>query len=631
MPIQPYDGYATGSSSGAASSLNMKSASVAVNTAISATDNGKVITTTSQGITLTLAALSSLGEGFTLAVKNTSSGNVTIATTGADTIDGGSSFVIPSKEVAFIQSNGVVAQVVSLNNMKMARLPIFQDNGTWDAVSLYEDLVVTKSQFNVVSDFASPAAAATACAGKRLFIGDGETVTLNVPSAFATTQAAWDAISQWVISNKGNVIIQHADGTYTLGAGVSLNHPFGRRIQVLGNVTTPDNCVITVAGAPTFDAFVVSNGAALGLLDGFKFDLASKAGQANNATAVLALNGGEIICGSHIKTNNWYYGIAARHGSYIYAPNAVVNNAGDIGIWAFVGSTVDAPGATSTNASDSANGLGFGFQAEYGSTVDCSGGTASGCYKAGVAALSGSTVRALNGTNSSSNTGSGFLAQDGGFVECHGATANNNTRYGVEEVRNGRAYYASITATGNTIAARAPVVLTDTTSGQARVYASSGPMRYDTVDTSPHYFNTSGGLQFQVTHTANAVNSVKATGAATGAQPGFYADGSDTNVGMCYDTKGSGSHYWNTGGGCQFEVFNTVNSVNFLAATGAATGSAPRIQATGNDTDIDVYLSPKAAGLVRFGTFTAGSDVPIVGYKAVKNSDGSTCKLAVIA
>ena len=152
MPIQPYDGYATGSSSGAtgsssgaASSLNMKSASVAVNTAISATDNGKVITTTSQGITLTLAALSSLGEGFTLAVKNTSSGNVTIATTGADTIDGGSSFVIPSKEVAFIQSNGVVAQVVSLNNMKMARLPIFQDNGTWDAVSLYEDQVVTKS------------------------------------------------------------------------------------------------------------------------------------------------------------------------------------------------------------------------------------------------------------------------------------------------------------------------------------------------------------------------------------------------------------------------------------------------------------------------------------------------------
>lgn len=142
MPIQPYEGYTTGSSSGAASSLNMKSASVGVNTAISATDNGKVITTTAQGITLTLAALSTLGDGFTLVVKNTSSGNVTIATTGADTIDGGASFVIPSKEVAFIQADGTVAQVVSLNNMKMARLPIIQDNGTWNAVSVMEEQTV---------------------------------------------------------------------------------------------------------------------------------------------------------------------------------------------------------------------------------------------------------------------------------------------------------------------------------------------------------------------------------------------------------------------------------------------------------------------------------------------------------
>lgn len=133
------------------SSLNMKSASVAENTAISATDNGKVITTTAQDIILTLAALSTLRDGFTLVVKNTSSGNVTIATTGADTIDGGASFVIPSKEVAFIQADGTVAQVVSLNNMKMARLPIFQDNGTWDAVSLCEDPVVTKSATTITS------------------------------------------------------------------------------------------------------------------------------------------------------------------------------------------------------------------------------------------------------------------------------------------------------------------------------------------------------------------------------------------------------------------------------------------------------------------------------------------------
>ena len=119
----------------------MKSKSVAVNTSVTAADSGKIITTTASGVTLTLAAVAGLGDGFTLVVKNTSTGDITVATSGSDKIDGASTFVIPASEVALIQGDSTALQVVVLSTLKMARLPIFQDNGTWNAASVMEEQV----------------------------------------------------------------------------------------------------------------------------------------------------------------------------------------------------------------------------------------------------------------------------------------------------------------------------------------------------------------------------------------------------------------------------------------------------------------------------------------------------------
>jgi hypothetical protein len=81
----------------------------------------------------------------------------------------------------------------------------------------------------------------------------------------------------------------------------------------------------------------------------------------------------------------------------------------------------------------------------------------------------------------------------------------------------------------------------------------------------------------------------------------------------------------------QFQINTTVSSANILAATSSVTGSPPSISASGSDTNIDIALFPKGTGLVRYGSHTATSDVPITGYIEIKDAAGNTRKLAVIA
>ena len=405
-----------------------------------------------------------------------------------------------------------------------------------------------------------------------LDVGDTDnvgTLTLNVPSEYATIQAAFDYLAGKTIAAGTAVQIKVADGTYTLSSGINANHPQGSQIRLIGNETTPDNCVITVSGAPTFDALVVSNGNELGYLNGFKFNLSSKAGLANNYTAVLANNGAVIICGPNLKTNNWYYGIAARNGSFISCDYATVDNAGDVGIWAYVGSTIYCRNATSTNANDSANGFGYGFQAEYGSAMDCSNASASGCYIAGIASLSNSNVRAISAT-SSSNTGSGFLARDNGTIENHSSTANNNTRYGEERLGGGVIHGNSVTLSGNTIAAYNGYSYFDNSQANGARISANGPLRIDNNGTDPTYFNTSGGVQAEIFHTASSNSWVQLTGSS---------------------------------------------------------GNAPRVQAGGSASNIDLQLLPKGTGQLRWGVHSAGS-VTTNGYVEWKLADGATVRVA---
>jgi hypothetical protein len=163
---------------------------------------------------------------------------------------------------------------------------------------------------------------------------------------------------------------------------------------------------------------------------------------------------------------------------------------------------------------------------------------------------------------------------------------------------------------------------------------------YVTKGTGLHAFATNTtAVQFQIAHTASAVNYLQVTGGATGGPPVITAQGSDTNISLYVKAKGTGfvvnqsntaTYFQNLSGATQFIVGSVASSVNYINAAGGATGNAPGLYAQGTDTNVDLALVPQGTGRVRFGTLTATSDVAITGYIEIKDSAGNVRKLAVI-
>ena len=142
------------------------------------------------------------------------------------------------------------------------------------------------------------------------------------------------------------------------------------------------------------------------------------------------------------------------------------------------------------------------------------------------------------------------------------------------------------------------------------------PIRYRTQAAGSHIFETgsSGNIGFVVSHTASAVNYLEATGAITAGIPAFIARGSDTNVSMLHLTKGTGAHFFSTGGGLQLLVSNVASAVNYVNIFGAATGGSVALLAQGSDTNISNYYGTKGTGTHQF--FANGGLQMLIGAPA---------------
>ena len=134
--------------------------------------------------------------------------------------------------------------------------------------------------------------------------------------------------------------------------------------------------------------------------------------------------------------------------------------------------------------------------------------------------------------------------------------------------------------------------------------------------------------QMRVAHTASAVNYVQVTGGATGSGVTIIPQGSDANILLALNSKGTNPIQCFTNGSRQFQVSNTTSAANFLQVTGAIATASPVLSAQGSDTNIDLSLTPKGTGLVRFGTYTAGAPTA-TGYINIKAADGTTYKVLV--
>ena len=73
------------------------------------------------------------------------------------------------------------------------------------------------------------------------------------------------------------------------------------------------------------------------------------------------------------------------------------------------------------------------------------------------------------------------------------------------------------------------------------------------------------------------------------------------------------------------------SSANYVQVTGNSANNSPEISALGSDTNIDLALTPKGTGNVRFGTYTASLGLVIAGYIEVKDAGGTLRRLAVVS
>jgi hypothetical protein len=141
-----------------------------------------------------------------------------------------------------------------------------------------------------------------------------------------------------------------------------------------------------------------------------------------------------------------------------------------------------------------------------------------------------------------------------------------------------------------------------------------------------------GTEQFRVANTASAVNYVQVTGAATGGAPTISSQGSDANPRLVLNAKGSSSGIdLLMNGSRQVFIGTNGSAVNYLQIGGTAAGVSPSVAVAGTDANIDLALTPKGTGNVRFGTFTADMALVVQGYIEIKDSGGTVRKLAVIA
>lgn len=130
---------------------------------------------------------------------------------------------------------------------------------------------------------------------------------------------------------------------------------------------------------------------------------------------------------------------------------------------------------------------------------------------------------------------------------------------------------------------------------------------------------------------ASTVNRVELAGSATGSAVRVVANGDDTNLDIRLEAKGTGVAEMRARGTRAIRASNPAGTlVNWVDVGGAAASSPPGFTAAGSDTNIDLALVPKGTGNVRFGTRTANADAAITGYLEIKDSGGTVRKLAII-
>ena len=443
------------------------------------------------------------------------------------------------------------------------------------------------NDIRTTADFVTPVAACRSCKTQRLFIkGNSGQIDLYIPQDFSTIQDALIGMANWHIEN-GAIINLKVTENFTFSAGITLNHPYGKYINILGD-PRGSSSRITITPANTniiaYDLFTCSDGHQFGIIDNFYI-------QGGNSTisqqkAALRLYGGSsIILGTNNIIEQWYYGIYASNGSVVRREtepsnaSTIFKNCYGAGIYASSGGIIDLQWLAVSGGENC-------VKADYGGQISCINGKLSAATYNGVAAFTNAQIRA-SASKSQSNGGSGFYAKDGGIVECYDilsdlTLSNENGRYGYEMLNGGVVYGGSNTGgTSNVLGKINPFVsaffATDT---GAAMKANKGSLSVSTSDNSSIYFKTNTTkTQLQI-------------------------------------------------------VDNASNSYLTIMGGISSGGSAGPVVVSVLGADSDLQITPKGTSKyiqlgnnVQYGTFTSSPDILANGYITIKDSSGKSTKV----
>jgi hypothetical protein len=370
------------------------------------------------------------------------------------------------------------------------------------------------------------------------------------------------------ISNGGTVTAVTATSTGSLYTGFPT---WSASAPTTAGGTTASGTVTTLA---VYQATLVSGGT--GYTAGDIITVVGGSGGSAQQLQVLTVSGGVIQTISGLTINT---------GVYTSLPSSPAAVTGGTGSGATISLTYRLVGGT-TGLTIGTAGSGYVEQP----TVTFSGGGGSGAA-AYATVGAGTTIKSVGSTMS--------------------FTTPAGEQFRVIDNANPTVYWQAFGSAGNAI-------LRSTAAG---LLQSSGANQIT-------FQTNQGSTQFNIAHTTSAVNYVQVTGAATGNQPSITAQGSDASVILNLASKGVANIIFNANSAEQFRTGTTASAVNSIQANGAPAGSSPSFQARGTDTDVDLALTPKGAGAVRFGTYTASVLTP-TGYITIKDSGGTTRRLLV--
>jgi len=136
---------------------------------------------------------------------------------------------------------------------------------------------------------------------------------------------------------------------------------------------------------------------------------------------------------------------------------------------------------------------------------------------------------------------------------------------------------------------------------------------------------------FQVSPTTSAVNYVEAKGSAANGAVYLSAQGTDSNIPFIIQSKGTQPFYFVVNNAIQFGAFNTASAVNYLYASGGTTGSNGVLAAVGSDTNVGITLTPKGTGVVSTTSLTLSNTLTTAAYTETIVASGTVGASATLA